>query len=684
MAFREELNIDIQTRLDSDGFKRLRKELGKTEAQMAGSMGFLRQVQEFNQLRASVNKLDNALAEANLDVSFEEGGSKVRGADGKFKDKQEVLAQTAAALRRLRNGTPINISFGEMRSPADMLKDDFDPSRFEIPSPTVSDNLTPEPRNLNTLNDGLSNSFDTAKLVEGTPLSELSAGAQEAVRSISDVTTGLDEVSSASQGINVQTVENLDRSRLETANMKFQRLARSIPVFRTALDRAAPATQSMAGLTKKLGGSLGRAGRGMSNTARMTGALTRELGRAAPSAQKLQMRLLGLQFTLLTLAFVFGGLAAGALGAVGVFEVLGNTLRFFFLPSALNVLDIVLDFQEFIMGLDESVRESIGNFLLAAAAVAAFGSLLTILASPIVTIISVLTTVGGALSSFLTLLAGILQTGVLGVLSMIGSLIGGIAVGFKLVTSIAARFGKKVAAVAGTIIAVIAGIGAVIASGVLLPLALAGAAIGALLGIIFVFRDKIISIVSSIVSKGVSIFMGLLKGLLNIGKQIFKGVVGFFGKLAKAIVGNSIIPDMVANIVSFIMSIPGKIAGIGQSIVATIVNGLTSVGSSIFEAFKGILPDFVVDALIGAGSAVKNIGSGIAKAGSNLISGVSNTVGGIPGGGNGGSGGNNNVQQNNINVQAEVNNSEETAGETGRQVGQAIGNETNRRNRFFN
>jgi hypothetical protein len=82
---------------------------------------------------------------------------------------------------------------------------------------------------------------------------------------------------------------------------------------------------------------------------------------ASQSVRGLQMRLLGLQFTMLTVAFIFGGLMTSALGAVGVFEVLSNSLKFLFLPSALDVLDIVLDLQEVIFGLDRETRRAIGS-----------------------------------------------------------------------------------------------------------------------------------------------------------------------------------------------------------------------------------------------------------------------------------------------------------------------------------
>jgi len=74
--------------------------------------------------------------------------------------------------------------------------------------------------------------------------------------------------------------------------------------------------------------------------------MDRSLGQVAQSTRGLQMRLLGLQFTMLTVAFIFGGVMASALGAVGAFQILGNTLKFLFLPTALDLLDPLLSWRD--------------------------------------------------------------------------------------------------------------------------------------------------------------------------------------------------------------------------------------------------------------------------------------------------------------------------------------------------
>lgn len=566
------------------------------------------------------------------------------------------------------------------------------------------------------------------------------------------------------------SINNLRGSASQTAN-RMRQYAMSNRFVTIASDK-------LHGRSVQLSRALGKVGLRARIASISIEGLAGSLASAAPAARNLQMKLLGLQFTLLTVAFVFGGLMAGALGAVGVFEVLGNTLRFFFLPSALNVLDGVLQLQSGLMNVDRSTRETIGNIFFAIAAFSAFGGIIAALLKPIVSLFGLVTTLTGGLGSligffskadtagkglintlkaignsntaigglkriareistrFNTLKEGLitLKNGItsvirgafaklVGILKIIGgsianviqsifgfassgvsaltafaSFFAGLIGGFLAVVAVAKRFGKKVALVFGVILAAAAGVVAFFASLPVIVIAAVGVLVGAVLGLLFTFRDTIISIFMGILKAIGNVITALIDGVIGGFMFIFNGVVGIFKKLAKILVGNSIIPDMVKSIVSFILSIPGKIAGIGQSIVSTIVNGLLSVGSSIFEAFKGILPDFVVDALIGAGSTVKDIGKGIADTAGSVAQGVSDVGKGVANGVNnfadgitnlgsdilGGNGSNNqggkqNIQKNNINVNAQVNNSEETAGETGRQVGESIGNETNRR-----
>jgi phage-related protein len=368
----------------------------------------------------------------------------------------------------------------------------------------------------------------------------------------------------------------------------------------------------------------------------------------------------------------------GALSAVGAFEVFGNTLRFLFLPSALNVLDLLLDFQSVVMGMDRSTRETIGNFALLAAGFAVVVGLLAALGKAVVTLVGALKTLAVA-SKIIIPLFQLFNTAigtVFGLMMGLAGLLAGIAGGFLVVTRVAAKFGKKVAAVVGLILAAIGTVLAVILSAPLAVGAAIGLIIGSILGLAFVFRDTLLKIVVGTFKAIMGAIDFLISGFMGLIDFIVNDVVGGFVELFNKLVGNSIIPEMVRKIIGFIMSIPGKIANLGIQIVKTIVNGITSAGSAIFEAFKSILPDFLVNAIEGAGKAVKGIadaGGKIVDAAGNVIKGAAEAGSNLLGGGNKNSGQNKTeITNNQIDVTAEVNNSEETVGETGTKLGQSL------------
>jgi phage-related protein len=104
-----------------------------------------------------------------------------------------------------------------------------------------------------------------------------------------------------------------------------------------------------------------------------------------------------------------------------------------------------------------------------------------------------------------------------------------------------------------------------------------------------------------------------------------------------------------------------------------------NAGSVVFDAILSILPDFMADAIRGTASAIGNAASGVTDAVGNFAQGAADTFSGMFGGG--GETNNNttvNNQQNQVDATVEVNNSEETAGETGHAFGQGFNNEVNR------
>jgi hypothetical protein len=180
---------------------------------------------------------------------------------------------------------------------------------------------------------------------------------------------------------------------------------------------------------------------------------SRVIRRQIPSLQNLQMALLGVQFQLLSLAFIFGGLLAPALGAVGIFSILSSTLKQLFLPTALSLLPIVFDIRDALLDLDDGLVKTIGQFLVGATVATALGSALAFLINGLLSVASVLLSPLGAAARLLRVL-GFLKFGtttLLGALSAFGS--GGVIGGITAVGSVIASLAAPILAIIGIAIA---------------------------------------------------------------------------------------------------------------------------------------------------------------------------------------------------------------------------------------
>jgi len=457
-----------------------------------------------------------------------------------------------------------------------------------------------------------------------------------------------------------------------------------------------------------------------------------------PDVQSLQMRLLGLQFQLLSLAFIFGGLMMSAMGAVGIFKILGNTLKMFFLPTALELLPLMLDIRDAVLGVGDGTKKQVGKIFLIISAFSLLGSLLAFTLNGFLAVASAIWSLSAPFRFILRSalqassyfgnfgrLLGYVKAGLTGLVNIFGSIgmaVAGVAAflatlvgGFLIVTRTAKKFGKKVAAVMAAILVVIGGVIATIASAPIIIAAGIGLAIGAILGFLWTFRDTIINVITGVGSFIMGFFSWLFGGIAGIFNWIINavvntigGIIDVFVSLADKLVGNSIIPDMIKDIIDWFFKLPKKIVGIGASIVDTIIQGIKNTGKAIWNAFKKILPDFLVDAIEGAGGAVKGIvdsagnilgsagstigevGKGIFEGvkgfGSDVIQGAQDFVSGgsdkannaSPKPGSGEEGGNK-TQNNTFNVQAEVNDKEETPQETGRELGKGLSQTMNNR-----
>jgi TP901 family phage tail tape measure protein len=143
----------------------------------------------------------------------------------------------------------------------------------------------------------------------------------------------------------------------------------------------------------------------------------------------------------------------------------------------------------------------------------------------------------------------------------------------------------------------------------------------------------------------VDITEGLLRGLWNvvigIVKGLWDGVIAIFNAAYHAIVGGSIIPDMVNGIVRWMASLPGKVMAAVSSLLGQLVSWATSIMSRVLAAFEAgggrvvsymaSLPGRIVSAVSGLASSLYNAGAnalnalynGAVSAGGKVISYVS-------------------------------------------------------------
>jgi len=593
MSFTEELKIIIETKLDSGAFTKLKTQLAAVNVAMNNMQSPLDTGQMFANFTEKAEMLEDKLQGLNLkprsgedqamftDTQTGQPVSEKQAAMRKFRDEMNKSKIAAANLSEQTN----TISFSKSVTNAERLRNAMSGTMSEIDdmeTPQIAANM----------GGGAGTSF-----------------AGEAVRK-----AGF------------------------SSNVGATRMEESLAEIRS---QATPTTRSLRGT----GSATGRLREAFSIAKVRVQNFEGTIGSLVPSLQSLQMKLLGVQFSLLSLAFIFGGLMMSALSAVGIFQILGNTLKMFFLPTALDLIPAVSDLKDAILSIDEETKKSIGRIFMIVSAVGAFGSILAfttsgvlgflkgfkMLFSPIAKLLmwltdaeSVLQLVKNGFSAVKTI-AGGLKAAIGGIISFLI----GFAAGFLIVTRTAKKFGKKVAAMVGMVVILLAGIGAAVALFLGAPFfvvaGLIGVAFGAIAGIIWTFRDTIIGIFTGLVEAVIGVFKWLWDGLKWIFNKIVNTVVDLAGGLFDTLVGNSIFPDMVKDIIDWFFKIPKKIAGLGSSIVDTLIQGIKSAGSAVWEAFKKILPDFLVDAIEGAGKAIK----GVVSAGGDIIGSAGNAIGEI-------------------------------------------------------
>lgn len=433
MAFEEELNVEINSVFNARGFRQLERRMNSVRRNLGGLSQVFNDAEKQAGRQKFLSEFQNRLDETSLRLeNFREEFFKGSRA-GFFNFEStpgaanfDSLGEAAAAAReqvRELGGVVVdeNNNIARMGRLVDGLSDTFMDSQ-PLANRGFSENVTNNTLE-NLIPSDMENPFSGGDGDRGF-LNEAvrRAGFSETVSSIPGAG---DELEVLNEQTNLSE-ENLrkNRSVLTSLSMAFDEL-----VGRT-------------------GDSNERFTRGNTLTQRMSEAFEIARLRMAgfeggvrsllPNLQALQMELLGVQFQLLTLAFILGGALLPALGAVGIFEILGNTLKLLFLPTALDLIPVVLDIRDALLSLSDEAREAIGRFLIIGAAITGFGSLLAFFANGLLSVASAARIVTAPLTKLINTLL-FFKTGSTGFAALKGLGSGGAVGGLRALGSAASK-----------------------------------------------------------------------------------------------------------------------------------------------------------------------------------------------------------------------------------------------------
>lgn len=105
----------------------------------------------------------------------------------------------------------------------------------------------------------------------------------------------------------------------------------------------------------------------------------------------------------------------------------------------------------------------------------------------------------------------------------------------------------------------------------------------------------------------VSVFVGVWNTLWALVEGLIGGIIGFFQNLYNALVGHSIVPDLINGIITWFTSLPGKILSFISNLVSGVINFFSNLHTSVVNKVKDLvngavnffkeLPDRVISAI---------------------------------------------------------------------------------------
>lgn len=289
---------------------------------------------------------------------------------------------------------------------------------------------------------------------------------------------------------------------------------------------------------------------------------------ASTMANGFRMDMLSVMFAGMQLMSVFGGMIGSMMKFTGASSALGAAMKSVLLPVSMVLQPMLIKLSQFLMSLSESEKMLLGVAtvgLAVAGAIAFIGAQVVMLAGALSMMSIGIGTVAAVLAGAIALIVG----------------------GFMLGMKIGNRFTDEVRFamdVVGTIIQRFS------------------------TESISMFKN-FVDIIAEVISFVVNVFtLKWGKAWGNV-KTIFTKVV----QNIQSILSMFFLTDIASMLAKAAKKILGKARTLGENIIDGIVNGIKSAPGAIMDAIQGIAPDWVVDVLSDAGSAIS---SGMDMAGS--------------------------------------------------------------------
>lgn len=127
-------------------------------------------------------------------------------------------------------------------------------------------------------------------------------------------------------------------------------------------------------------------------------------------------------------------------------------------------------------------------------------------------------------------------------------------------------------------------------------------------------------------------FEGFASAWLSIGETLVNAIVDLFKWLASTLVGNSVVPEMTAAILSVFTNFAGALTSLVTNMLSTIVSVFTSGFSTVVSVVSSGIAAVVSTVTSGIASAVSVVTSGLASIVSAVTSGMSRFTGAVSSG----------------------------------------------------